>query len=426
MTTPQKDLSKHPCFNRESAGSCGRVHLPVAPKCNIMCNFCNRKYDCVSESRPGVTSAVLSPQQAVVYMEKVLEKEPRITVVGIAGPGDPMANPEALETIRLLKDKFPQMLFCLSTNGLALPAHAAELAELGVTHVTVTVNAVDPKVGAKVYAWARDGKVILRGEAAAKLLLERQLEGIRILKEKGVIVKSNTIVIPGVNDHHVLEISKKLSELGVDIQNIMPLFPVADTPFAEVPAPTAEMIKDLRAKAGALVPQMSHCKRCRADAVGLLCNDRSSELAPLLGECSRTVPGADLDKRPYVAVATREGMLVNMHLGEAHKFQIWKQEGIGFSYVEDRWAPDPGAGPKRWEELAKVLSDCRAVLVAAFGETPRKVLTAGGVLPYECSGFVETALAEVYGAGDLSLLKSRKKGLGKACGCSGGSGEGCG
>jgi nitrogen fixation protein NifB len=131
--TATKDLSKHPCFNRDAAGTCGRVHLPVAPKCNIMCNFCNRKYDCVSESRPGVTSAVLSPEQAVAYMDKVLEKEPRITVCGIAGPGDPLANPETMRTIRLLKEKYPQMLFCLSTNGLALPAHAAELAELGVS-----------------------------------------------------------------------------------------------------------------------------------------------------------------------------------------------------------------------------------------------------------------------------------------------------
>jgi len=424
--TATKDLSKHPCFNRDAAGTCGRVHLPVAPKCNIMCNFCNRKYDCVSESRPGVTSAVLSPEQAVAYMDKVLEKEPRITVCGIAGPGDPLANPETMRTIRLLKEKYPQMLFCLSTNGLALPAHAAELAELGVSHVTVTITAVDPKIGARIYAWVRDGKVIHRGEDAAKLLLSRQIEGIKILKEHGVIVKSNTIVVPGVNDQHVLEISKTLSELGVDIQNIMPVKPVAETAFAEVPEPDHALIHGLREKAEKLLPQMTHCKRCRADAVGLLCNDRSGELSPLLGECARTVPGTDLAARPYVAVATREGMLVNMHLGEAHKFQIWKQEGDGYAYVEDRWAPDPGAGPKRWEELAKVLSDCRAVLVAAFGETPRKVLTEHGVLPYECSGFLENALSEVYGAGDLSRLKSRRKGLGKACGCSGGSGEGCG
>ena len=116
-----KDTTRHPCFNKASAGSCGRVHLPVAPKCNIQCNYCNRKYDCVNESRPGVTSGVLKPFQAAEYMDKVLEKEPRITVAGIAGPGDPFANPaETLETMRLLNEKHPGLLFCLSTNGMGL------------------------------------------------------------------------------------------------------------------------------------------------------------------------------------------------------------------------------------------------------------------------------------------------------------------
>ena len=80
-----RDLSRHPCFNAAVKGSYGRVHLPVAPHCNIRCNYCNRKYDCVNESRPGVTSALLSPVQASLYMEKVLERETRIAVAGIAG-----------------------------------------------------------------------------------------------------------------------------------------------------------------------------------------------------------------------------------------------------------------------------------------------------------------------------------------------------
>ena len=28
-------------------------------------------------------------------------------------------------------------------------------AELGVSHVTITINAIDPEIGAKVYAWVR-------------------------------------------------------------------------------------------------------------------------------------------------------------------------------------------------------------------------------------------------------------------------------
>ncbi|MBI4795908.1 MAG: radical SAM protein, partial [Deltaproteobacteria bacterium] len=158
------DTKRHPCFNVAVKGECGRVHLPVAPKCNILCNYCNRKFDCVNESRPGVTSAVLTPAQAVAYLEQVLAKEPRITVAGIAGPGDPFANPrETMETIRLVRKNFPQLLLCLATNGLGILPYVQELADLGVTHVTITVNAVDPEIGKQIYNWARDGKVVRRG-----------------------------------------------------------------------------------------------------------------------------------------------------------------------------------------------------------------------------------------------------------------------
>ncbi len=109
------DLARHPCFNEDAKHHFGRLHLPVAPKCNIKCNYCDRKYDCVNESRPGVTSAVLTPGQALRYVERVMEKEADISVVGIAGPGDPLANPaETLETLRLIREKIPRACSCVS------------------------------------------------------------------------------------------------------------------------------------------------------------------------------------------------------------------------------------------------------------------------------------------------------------------------
>ena len=74
------DFSKHPCFNREAHNKYGRIHLPVAPRCNIQCNFCNRKFDCMNESRPGVTSSVLKPEQAIAYLSEVVAKRPEIAV----------------------------------------------------------------------------------------------------------------------------------------------------------------------------------------------------------------------------------------------------------------------------------------------------------------------------------------------------------
>ncbi len=419
-----RDLSRHPCFNAGAKHSFGRVHLPVAANCNIKCNYCNRKYDCVNESRPGVTSAVLSPVQACRYMEQVLECEPRIAVAGIAGPGDPFANPEeTLQTLRLIREKFPHLLLCLSSNGLGMSRYLDEIVEIGISHVTVTVNAIDPEIGQKIYSWVRDGKVIYRGIKGAELLLDRQLSAIEGLKKRGITVKVNTIIVPSINDHHAEAVARKMAELGVDLLNCMPMFPNRDTPFEDIPEPGKEQMAEIQKTAEKYLPQMRHCTRCRADAVGLLGEDRTEELRGCMTACAN--PTRDLTDRPHVAVATMEGILVNQHLGEAYRFQIWSKTGEGMRCIGERQAPEPGGGLARWKALAEALSDCRAVLVAGIGDNPAKVLTESGIEPIEMSGFIEPALEALYGARSLKEFKVRKGGgCAKGFGCTG-SGEGC-
>jgi len=418
------NITRHPCFNASVKHECGRVHLPVAPKCNILCKYCNRKYDCVNESRPGVTSAVLTPGQAVTYLEEVLAREPRISVAGIAGPGDPFANPrETMETIRLVRQRFPDLLLCLATNGLGLPPYVQELADLQVSHVSITVNAVDPEVGRHIYSWVRDGKVVYRGLEAAKLLLGRQLEAIAGLKALGVTVKVNTIIIPGVNDYHVSAVAQRMAGLGVDILNVMPMYPNTDTPFADIPEPSPALMSSLRQEAEQFLPQMHHCTRCRADAVGLLDEDRGQELQGCLTACAK-LPPATAATRPYVAVATLEGVLVNLHLGEAPALQIWGPDSNGgFTFIEERPAPPAGRGADRWWQLAETLQDCRAVLVSALGETPREILRESGIMPLEVNGFIDLALQAVYDGTAVERFKTRRGGLGRAC--SGKGGVGC-
>lgn len=425
MENISKDLSRHPCFNPAVKGQAGRVHLPVAPKCNIKCNFCNRKYDCVNESRPGVTSTVLSPEQADVYMAKVLEKEPRITVAGIAGPGDPFANgEETMETLRLIDKNYPQMILCLASNGLNIGPYIDELATLNVSHVTITVNAVDPEVGQNVYSWVKDGKVVYRGRQAAELLLSRQLAAIKALKAHGITVKINTIMIPGINDHHILAVAEKMKELGADLFNCMAMFPNAGTPFAHIPEPGKKEIAALRTEAEKFLPQMRHCTRCRADAVGLLDNDRTEEMRGCLSACAQ-LPALPPAIRPYVAVASKEGILVNQHLGEAKSFQIYEQRGEEYLLVEERTAPVSGVGGlQRWTSLARKLNDCRAILVSGVGETPSELLKEYGIRTVEMSGFIVDGLQSVYADGNVGVLKARRQPCTK--GVCAGSGGGCG
>ena len=266
------DRSKHPCFDSKARHEFGRVHLPVAPKCNIQCNYCDRQYDCCNESRPGVTSTVLTPKQALEYYKQVRQRVPDLAVVGIAGPGDPFANaPETMETLTLIRQEDPDVLLCVATNGLMVGPHLDGLAELKVSHVTVTINAVDPFIGQRVYAWMRDGTRVVRGLEAARLLLGRQLEAVRGLKERGITVKVNTILIPGVNEKHVPEIARTTAGLGADVLNCIPLYPVAGTPFGELGQPPGSVVARARHEALNYLPQMSHCTRCRAAAVMAVC-----------------------------------------------------------------------------------------------------------------------------------------------------------
>ncbi len=134
----------HPCFNEKMHDKVGRAHVPVAPKCNIFCNFCTRDIN-NEEDRPGVTSCIMKPDDAITHINDVTADGP-IAVVGVAGPGDSLANEETFEFFEKLATEQPDLIKCMSTNGLLLPKYADKLSELGVNSVTVTINAVDPAV----------------------------------------------------------------------------------------------------------------------------------------------------------------------------------------------------------------------------------------------------------------------------------------
>jgi nitrogen fixation protein NifB len=418
------DVSKHPCFNKDSKHRFGRVHLPVAPACNVQCNFCNRKYDCMNESRPGVTSSVLTPGQAMRYLKIALQHDPDLAVVGIAGPGDPFANPEAtMETLRRVRAEYPEMLLCVASNGLNIAPHIEDLAELQVSHITLTINAIDSDIAGRVYAWIRDGKKVLRGRDAGERMIRRQFEAVEAIKKHDILLKVNTIVMPGINDKHVPAVAEAVKAAGADILNCMALCHVPDTPFATIEPPTEEQMIALREQVGAILPQMTHCTRCRADAAGKLGCGMAAELLQALRQCAAG-PIEPEQKRPYVAVASLEGMIVNQHLGEANSLWVFGPHGEKdcFKLIETRDAPPAGGGAKRWEALAETLRDCRTLLCSGAGDNPRAVLHEHGLRVVVMEGLIEDALRAIYSGADIRS-PLRKHTCGSGCA---GDGTGCG
>ncbi|CAB3392178.1 FeMo cofactor biosynthesis protein NifB [Kyrpidia spormannii] len=428
-------VKRHPCYSEEAHHFFARMHVAVAPACNIQCKYCNRKYDCMNESRPGVTSELLTPEEATQKVLAVGSVIRNTTVVGIAGPGDPLANPrQTFRTFELIRQAAPDMKLCLSTNGLALPDHVDTIRELGIDHVTITINAVDPEVGQHIYRYVTWQGKLLRGIEAARLLLERQMEGMRELVKAGILIKVNSVLIPGVNDVHMADISAEVRKRGAFLHNIMPLI-IADGSDFQKEGRRAALPEDVAAaqeRSGAGDRLMRHCRQCRADAVGLLGEDRSGEFTKekfrqmsaqydperrkkLHMELDRRIEKMSAARRaaaanlrisktdgflPFrVAVSTSGGNKVNLHFGHTKEFQIYEVSPTGLKFLTARKVGNYcsgietcGEGEGRIDEIARMIADCRYVLCTRIGPGPKSALEEMGIQVVTGYGPVEQEL----------------------------------
>ncbi len=257
---------RHPCIGPEAHARSGRIHLPVSPTCNIRCRFCRRGLRAFDQ-RPGVARALLSPADAVARVERALELCPDTTVVGVAGPGDSLATPHALAALRAVAARFPDLILCLSTNGLELAQRADELAAVRVHVVTVTVNAVAPEVLTQIVSSVRHRGRTLRGLAGAEALISAQADGIARVAAAGTFVKVNTVLIPGVNLQHVTDVARACAAWGAQQINLIPLIPQHE--FAHFKAPSCAELAQARQFVAAFLPVFRQCRQCRADACGV-------------------------------------------------------------------------------------------------------------------------------------------------------------
>ena len=449
----REKVHNHPCYSEEAHHHYARMHVAVAPACNIQCHYCNRKYDCANESRPGVVSELLSTEQAVKKVLAVAANIPQMSVLGIAGPGDPLANPErTLSTFRELSVKAPDIKLCVSTNGLALPAVVDELCEHSIDHVTITINCVDPEVGAKIYPWIFWKNRRIKGIKGAKILIEQQQKGLEMLVERGVLVKVNSVMIPGVNDEHLKEVSRIVKAKGAFLHNVMPLIAEAEHgTFYGVMGqrgPTYDELQGLQDECAGDMNMMRHCRQCRADAVGLLGEDRGDEFTTdkiegmeidytkamqerrqvhaaieanrkaqktqsgesfvSLAQIKRAPLNAAMERevRPVLmAVATEGQGLVNLHFGHAREFLIYEASSTDVRFVGHRkvdlycsGGDTCGDAETALEKTIRILDGCEVVLCSKIGYEPWGMLEEAGIMPNgeHAMETIEEAVAAVY------------------------------
>lgn len=331
------------------------VYLPVAPQITARTRF--------ASAVPKKISFMM-PHEAISLLDSALaERGDNVGMVAINGPGDPFAVPDTtLRTIEMVRTKYPELDIGLGTLGIGSEKFAAEFASAGVTYVEMTVNGVDAKILERLYAWIRPGLKTLKISEAVKLLVNEQRNGVSALKYAGISVGIATTLYPGYNTDHVKKISERMMEYGADTISLLPYQPEPETEVTLDP-PDIKMIRKAEKHAGTFLRVVEP----------LLSAQNPQAEAEEKGGAGR-LPRPSGNK-VNVAVASSNGMDVDLHLGKADRFLIYGPRDDGLPcLLEVRNAPEPGGGSLRWEKLAEVIHDCFALLAVSAGETPRKCL----------------------------------------------------
>ena len=332
--------------------------------------------------------------EALNWLDHIMEERGKsVSIVAISGPGDPLATPDiTLHVITEVRKRYPDIQIGLNTLGIGSDRLAGSLAQAGANYVAIEVNGVRSEILEKLYAWIRPGQKTLKISEAAKLLIKEQRNGVPALKFHNLTVGVHTTLYPGYNTDHVAKISSEMMELGADSISLVPYVPEVEAEV-DLEGPSPEIIANAVEKAG---QYLKVTEPIILQSMDNSCGSPAAKLSEL---------PQPTKERPNVAVASSNGIEVDLHLGQAIKFIIYGPRDDGLTcLLEVRNAPEPGKGSTRWAELAKVLSDCFILLAASAGETPRRSLAETGLKVFITEENIEGTVDVLYGGG-----KKKKK-----------------
>jgi nitrogen fixation protein NifB len=394
-----KNICRHPCFNNYDYHN-AIIHLPVAAECNLSCNYGMHKSCCSGTLNRDAAGTLLTPYEAIERYKEARKKIPNLTVAAIAGPGEPLANfEEVKETLRLLRQSYPETNLCLSTNGLMLPVYATHLISLGVNYITVNLNAINPDTGAKLYNYITYLGHKYTGVEGANILLQNQIAGISYLASRGISVRLNIAVIKGINDQELKDIAYMAKETGCKMINIIQHIPNKDGIVLETETFEKEELNELRRECEKIIPLSYYCKTCSAATVETLNTRLSFDFKEYADYFD-----ARLNKPPSlscrIAVCSKNGRLIDEHFGHAAKFYIYDYKDEVITFVETRPIEQYSHGTKEEKAAGKVykliraIEDCNCVVALRIGVCPSNALKEKSIDIYTTYNLIEDGIRE--------------------------------
>jgi cyclic pyranopterin phosphate synthase len=179
------------------------LRISVTDRCNFRCRYC-------------MPVEVFGPGHAFMLREELLTFEEIVTLVGSLVPlgiekirltgGEPLLRRGLEDLVAMLATVEGVKDIAVTTNGVLLAHHAEALALAGLSRVTVSLDALDPEIFAR-----------MNGVGAK---VERVLAGISSAQAFGLPVKVNAVIQRGVNEGQILPLARWAKSAGVDLRYI--------------------------------------------------------------------------------------------------------------------------------------------------------------------------------------------------------------
>ena len=340
------------------------------------------------------------PAGALNWLDENLQQGAKITAVDIDGPGDPLCEIDCtMETLQLIRNKYPDIALSVTTLGLNAEKYAKLLAAKGVTGVTLLVDAVDRKTAEKLYAWIRPGRKTIPLAQATEMLMKEQPLAVKVFKEVGCKVTVRSTVYPEFNDDHIEEIARVMAASGAESITLVPYRTAAGQEDQLLRPADLQTMQRVEKNASQYLKTFRPAEK--ENYIGFDCSSS-------LGACKNisTLQPKPTKARPNIAVVSSGGMEVDLHLGQAYQVLIYGPREDGLTcLLGTRPVPDPGSGSSRWEDLAASLHDCFAILASSAGESPRRILGQHGITVLITDSEIEGTVDLLFGGGKKRKCK---------------------
>jgi cyclic pyranopterin phosphate synthase len=307
------------------------LRLSVIDRCNFRCPYCmprehfHDQYRFLKSSERLDFNELLRLTRLFVQLGVV-----KLRVTG----GEPLLRPGLADLIGDLTGLGGIEDVALTTNGVLLAQHAAELRGAGLQRVTVSLDSLDPEVFARMSGGYGSVKDVLDGIGAAE--------------RAGLApIKVNAVVERGVNDHTVLDLVEHFRGSGAIVRLIeyMDVGNRNDWNRERV-VPSQQLLELVHARwpLSALDPAYSGevARRYAFDDGGGEVGFISSVTQPFCGDCSRARLSSD--GKFYTCLFAAEGIDLRAPLrGGASDEEllqlmraVWERRSDRYSELRDK------------------------------------------------------------------------------------------